>query len=228
MNNFSKCLKGIFLGGICVASCSGCTKGMQPNTGSVEEAGSISPSQPCNGSCATPVSSSVSPGFYVATNGNDSNPGSFSLPFATMAKAQTAVRANQTIKTVYLRSGTYTIDAPISLNSSDNGETWTTYPNDAAQSAILLNGGSNAKIFDIYDVNSVQNITISNLTFDGGTSGGNGAAAIFIDSNGNGIHVQSNLFRNNSNQSDLFTIPTTSTSRATHPAPMNSSQSRVT
>ena len=36
--------------------------------------------------------------FYVATNGSDSNPGTFSAPFATLTKAQAAMRANRTIR----------------------------------------------------------------------------------------------------------------------------------
>src|SRR5260370_42418271 len=51
-----------------------------------------------------------------------------------------------------------------------------------------------------------SNITISNLTFDGGSSGGNGIlfAAVFIENNSGNIHVESNKYRNNFNQSDIY------------------------
>jgi hypothetical protein len=42
--------------------------------------------------------------YYVATNGNDANPGSKELPFQTIQKAQTFVSAGDT---VYVRGGTY-------------------------------------------------------------------------------------------------------------------------
>jgi hypothetical protein len=140
-----------------------------------------------------------SSGFYISPTGNDKNPGTISAPFLTLAKAQQAMRAAPVAdRTAYLLSGTYTITSPIALNSQDNGEIWTTYPGAPAHSAVLVNGSSNSKIFDM---SSVQNLTFSNLTFDGGSSGGN---AIFIDSNANNIHVQNNLFRNHFNGSDLW------------------------
>lgn len=42
--------------------------------------------------------------FYVATNGNDSGPGTLAAPFASIAKAQAAASSGDT---VYLRGGTY-------------------------------------------------------------------------------------------------------------------------
>lgn len=44
--------------------------------------------------------------FYVAPDGDDANPGTFSEPFATIARAQDAVSAGST---VYFRGGTYAI-----------------------------------------------------------------------------------------------------------------------
>ena len=42
--------------------------------------------------------------YYVASDGNDANPGAISQPFLTVQKAQTAVRAGDT---VYIRGGLY-------------------------------------------------------------------------------------------------------------------------
>ena len=44
--------------------------------------------------------------YYVATTGNDSNPGTMTQPFATLGRAHTAVSAGDT---VYIRGGTYNI-----------------------------------------------------------------------------------------------------------------------
>ena len=141
-------------------------------------------------------------GFYISPTGNDNNPGTIAAPFLTLVRAQQAMRAAPVAdKVAYLLSGTYTITSPIALNSQDNGETWTTYPGAPADSAVLVNGSSNSKLFDIIYNSSVQNLTFSNLTFDGGSSGGN---AIFIDGTANNIHVQNNLFRNHFNGSDLY------------------------
>jgi hypothetical protein len=88
--------------------------------------------------------------FYVATNGNDGNPGTLSKPFATLAQAQKAMQASSTIKTTYVRAGTYKppstggncvwgnpAGSSIGLSSADQGETWSFYPPDGYGSAIL-------------------------------------------------------------------------------------------
>lgn len=45
--------------------------------------------------------------YYVAPDGNDANPGTIELPFATVGRAQTEVAAGST---VYFRGGTYEVD----------------------------------------------------------------------------------------------------------------------
>jgi parallel beta-helix repeat protein len=56
-------------------------------------------------------------GFYVATYGSDSNPGSFNQPWRTLAKAARAVAG----MTVYVRGGTYSEVLDIS-NSGTSGQ----------------------------------------------------------------------------------------------------------
>ena len=75
--------------------------------------------------------------FYVATNGNDGNPGTLASPFATLARAQTAMRNSSTVKTTYVRGGTYNFTTMLTLTQADNGETWSYYPLDGYNSAIL-------------------------------------------------------------------------------------------
>jgi hypothetical protein len=97
-----------------------------------------------------PDGGTLVPAFYVATNGLDTNAGTLEQPFATLAKAQSAMRASSTIKTTYIRAGTYSppsvagncvwgnaAGSSISLTSSDSGETWSYYPPDGFGSAIL-------------------------------------------------------------------------------------------
>jgi Right handed beta helix region len=121
-------------------------------------------------------------GFYVATNGNDNNPGTLSEPFATLERAQKAMR-NSSIKTTYIRKGTYRppkgigcIDgggASIYLTSSDNDETWSFYPPDGYNSAIIdgqstvgNSGGSGGNGTGCaFSGSKVSNITIVGLQF---------------------------------------------------------------
>jgi hypothetical protein len=143
------------------------------------------------------------PAFYVAPNGNDNNTGTMAAPFRTLEKAQVAMRRSYTIKTTYLRAGTYPRANELTLTSRDNKETWATYPGDANNSAVLMYNGTG---FLLIHITGGSNITVSNLTLDGGPSGGAdvGSAAIFVEANSKLIYVRRNKFANNSNQADLF------------------------
>ena len=63
--------------------------------------------------------------FYVATDGQDTNPGTQSSPFATLTRAREAVReakeeARKPIR-VIVREGTYYLDEPFCLGPEDSG-----------------------------------------------------------------------------------------------------------
>ncbi len=88
--------------------------------------------------------------YYVATTGSDTNAGTLVMPFATLTRAQKAMQASATIKTTYVRAGTYkpaasggncvwgnSAGSTIALSSVDDGETWSFYPPDGYGSAIL-------------------------------------------------------------------------------------------
>ncbi len=68
---------------------------------------SANPSTSTGGSTPLPATGTLASGFYVATNGDDKNPGTLSQPFATFSKAQQAMRASSSVKTTYIRAGTY-------------------------------------------------------------------------------------------------------------------------
>jgi hypothetical protein len=134
------------------------------------------------------VTQTLLPGFYVATNGNDNNPGTLSLPFATLGTAQQAMRASSSVKTTYIRAGTYQPAAvtgagcmngdgsgsSVDLTSADNGETWSVYPPDGYDSAIFdgqstvgnsggTGGNGTGCAFSGYNV---SNIAIVGLQFE--------------------------------------------------------------
>jgi hypothetical protein len=74
--------------------------------------------------------------YYVSPTGNDKNPGTLAAPFQTLEKARDTMRASKT-KTVYLRGGIYNRTQMLTLTSADDGETWSYYPEDGYNTAIL-------------------------------------------------------------------------------------------
>ncbi len=65
--------------------------------------------------------------FYVATNGNDNNPGTLTAPFLTLSKAQTTIRTNITSgmtsnAVVFLRGGKYYLTSGLLLQPPDSGK----------------------------------------------------------------------------------------------------------
>jgi hypothetical protein len=122
--------------------------------------------------------------YYVSPTGSDSNAGTLAAPFATLGKAQTAMRAGS-IKTTYLRGGTYSLSPVVPsgqfpagltrtylyLTSADNGETWQFFPPDGVNTAVL-DGGSSAicQTSSAVDygfwIEGGSNITIDGLLFD--------------------------------------------------------------
>ncbi len=64
--------------------------------------------------------------FFVATDGNDTNPGSPEQPFATMHRAQQAARAARVAMpsdgvTITVRGGKYQLNRPLEFSSVDSG-----------------------------------------------------------------------------------------------------------
>lgn len=84
--------------------------------------------------CAVPAARAKLSGgwpneFYIATNGNDSNDGSISAPWATITRAQQEIRCINVSQTsdiyVYFRSGQYFISSTIEFDPSCSG--WNNY-----------------------------------------------------------------------------------------------------
>lgn len=87
----------------------------------------------------------MSVALYVSPTGSDANPGTLAQPFATLDKAQAAVRSLKTTSglpdggiTVYLRGGVYTRSSTFALTSADSGAVgkpivWTAYNNETVE-----------------------------------------------------------------------------------------------
>ena len=78
--------------------------------------------------------------FYVAPGGDDANAGTAERPFATLPRAQQALREHP--GTVFLRGGTYYLAAPLVFTAADSGtaalpNVWTTQ---AGETAVISGG----------------------------------------------------------------------------------------
>ncbi len=79
---------------------------------------------------------------YVSTTGSDRNPGSRAKPFATLHKAQQAVRSRHGTVIVWLRGGTYYLAKPLVFGPEDarkpsEAVTYQAYPNEK----VRISGG---------------------------------------------------------------------------------------
>ena len=72
--------------------------------------------------------------YYVSPGGDDSNPGTYSLPWKTFAKAVSMATANVT---VFIRKGTYNERLiPVNSGTADGPVTFASYPGDS----VIING----------------------------------------------------------------------------------------
>lgn len=123
---------------------------------------------------ASPVAAPAA-GFWVApasSGGSDSNPGTQANPFLTVAKCQSAMRASGGSTLICnIRSGTYSLSSPLTLTSSDNGQTWQN--GDAVLTAVFDGGSSSGSTGTNWGfvINGGSNITIQGLKFQNFTFG---------------------------------------------------------
>ena len=112
--------------------------------------------------------------FYVAKNGNDAWSGRLAAPnaegtdgpFASLERAQAAMRAD-TVKTTYVREGSYNLTGTLGLGASDSGVRILGYPGEQA----VLSGGERVTGFT-YEGNGVWSALLSaapglDVTVDG-------------------------------------------------------------
>ena len=101
----------------------------------------------------TPENSNTT--FFIATTGNDNNPGTKDKPFATLEAARNAVRSfkNQNniksgVITIYIRGGTYYLTKSFSLESVDSGSEQ--FPIIYKSYRILYKVNSNIYILNVF------------------------------------------------------------------------------
>ncbi|CAO3383344.1 carbohydrate-binding domain-containing protein [Azospirillum argentinense] len=101
--------------------------------------------------------------FYVAKNGNDGWSGRLAEPnaegtdgpFASLERAQAAMRAG-TVKTTYVREGSYNLTGTLSLGAADSGVRILGYPGEQ----VVLSGGERVTGFT-YEGNGVWSAPLS-------------------------------------------------------------------
>jgi hypothetical protein len=83
--------------------------------------------------------------FYVSSSGNDKSPGTKKMPFATLHRAQEAVRQSRNVTAsvrVLIREGTYYLKSPLTFGPKDSGSKaapimYTAYPGER----VTISGG---------------------------------------------------------------------------------------
>lgn len=138
--------------------------------------------------------------IVISPTGSDSNPCTVSSPCQSLEKAQQAVRASSD-KTVYLRAGTYDRSQSLTLDSSDNGETWQTYPGDAVDSAVLDGDGAPQDTAGFF-ISGASDVTINGFTIQNFTGWGvlvhGGTSVNFLPISNPAVpHVDSTVVENN-------------------------------
>jgi len=134
-------------------------------------------------------------GFFVATSGNDANPGTFAKPWRTVQHA-----ANVANGAVWLRAGTYSGNITVTRS----GLTFSAFPGELA----IVNGGSNG--FRFYKVSSgaLRYLTIQNANSSMG-------AGVLIDTSSN-VTVANSVIHNNKNYGVRIQYSTNSIVRDSH------------
>jgi Cadherin domain/Right handed beta helix region/RTX calcium-binding nonapeptide repeat (4 copies) len=108
------------------------------------------------------------PAFYVSPLGKDSWSGLLSAPnadgtdgpFATLARARDAMRADPDIDTTYVREGTYQLASTLQLTSQDKGVSFMAY---AGETPVI--SGGQAGLGKLFRLDDADGVNIIGLTF---------------------------------------------------------------
>jgi hypothetical protein len=146
--------------------------------------------------------------FYVATTGSDSNACTFAAPCLTFEKAQAMMMASSTVKTTYVRGGTYVRTAGYTFN---DGENWLGYPCDPPHSATIdatgLTAGGAA-----FQCDGCSDVVMYNFTFSGAPTYNGGAWSdtnVLIQGGANDVYIDNNVFTGNLaayNETDIYSF----------------------
>jgi hypothetical protein len=145
--------------------------------------------------------------FYVATTGNDKSACTLAEPCLTFEKAQAMMMAS-TVKTTYVRAGTYARTAGYSFH---DGEHWLGYSCDPPHSATIdatgLSAGGAA-----FHCDGCSSVAMYNFTFSGAPTYNGGAWSdtnILIEGGANDVYIDNNVFTGNLaayNESDIYSF----------------------
>jgi hypothetical protein len=134
--------------------------------------------------------------YYVATTGNDSNPGSITAPFATL---QHAADVTQSGDTVFARQGTYNqlLTPTVSGNTAQGPITFTSYPGELATidgTGLAIPGGQNGLI----TLNSASYIIIQGFQLQNYTTASRRQVpvGIYVTGAGTGVQIVNNHIEN--------------------------------
>jgi parallel beta-helix repeat protein len=107
--------------------------------------------------------------FYVSPTGNDNQSGlDSSTAFATLARAQQAMRQSSSADTTYIAGGTYTLNTPLTLTAADSGSAFVAAPGETpviSGGAAVTNWtkGSNGIWTASVDASQVQQLTVNGV-----------------------------------------------------------------
>lgn len=129
--------------------------------------------------------------YYVATNGNDSNPGTESQPWRTIQKAATTLKPGEK---VYVRSGTYQEGIrPLLSGEANNFITYSTYPGEEV-------------ILDLHDGTAIYIQDHNFIKVEGFIIEANTQAAWVNAENANHNILSNNVMRNASDRTHGITL----------------------
>ena len=128
---------------------------------------------PTDGAASAGQTANLPVGIFVAPTGSDtSGDGSIFKPFATLAKAQATMRRGGP-QVAYIRGGNYNLPAVtqngisrgLYLTTADSGQTWSYYPPDGYDSAILDGGSTSSStgIEELITIDGASHVTIDGL-----------------------------------------------------------------
>jgi hypothetical protein len=110
----------------------------------------------------TPLAAILAAEFHVAQNGDDTNTGAVAQPFATLVRAQQAVRQAKG-GVVVIHDGTYYLPNTLVFTSEDSGTTYCA----AEGEKVVISGGSKLDLqWEPYKDGIVQAKTPMSVTFD--------------------------------------------------------------
>src|ERR1043166_10265653 len=99
--------------------------------------------------------------YYVATTGNDANPGTQAQPFRTIQKGLNVLRASDTL---YLRGGTYAESINSNNQTIPSGTSWADAPRIAAYSGETVTLQGTVNLVHAY----IKYLIIDGIIVDGG------------------------------------------------------------